>query len=166
MGVAARYTPLSGPKSELGQKRPWCHVGSDVWFARKQTSIDGRQDAMPMIAVIRVTAFMEYRQAGSLRLDVGRPDHLAPFFSFVRDELSEIGRRARHPRDSEIVEPRLDLRIVERTLDFAVEPADKLRGCPPGGAKADPSDCFVAGHGFTNGRDFRQYLQSCRGGHA
>src|SRR5262245_3563188 len=101
-----------------------------------------------------------------LRLDVGGSDHLAPLLGFLSDELAEFGRRTRYPSDSEIVEPRLDLRIVERTLDFAVEPADKLRGCPPGGAEANPSDCFVAGHGFTNGRDFRQYVQSCRGGHA
>src|SRR5262245_56330024 len=106
------------------------------------------------------------RVIASVGLDVGRADHLAPFFSFVRDELSEIGRRTRYPGDSEIGEPRLDLGIVERTLDFAVEPADKLRGCPPGGAEADPSDCFVAGYGFPNGRNLRQYVQPCRGGHA
>src|SRR5262245_35812524 len=41
--------------SGRGQKRPWYHVGSDVWFARKETSIDGRQGAIPVIAVVRVT---------------------------------------------------------------------------------------------------------------
>jgi hypothetical protein len=29
-----------------------------------------------------------------LRLDVGRSNHLAPLLGFLRDELSEIGRRA------------------------------------------------------------------------
>ena len=29
----------------------------------------------------------------SLRLDVGGPDHLAPFLGFVGDELAEIGGR-------------------------------------------------------------------------
>src|SRR5262245_161354 len=33
----------------VGQKRPWCHVGSNVWFARKETSIDGRRGAIPVI---------------------------------------------------------------------------------------------------------------------
>src|SRR5262249_30530919 len=33
----------------------------------------------------------------SLRLDVGRPDHLAPFLGFVGDELSKVGGRARQP---------------------------------------------------------------------
>ena len=28
-----------------------------------------------------------------LRVDVGHPDHLAPFFGFLRDELFEIGGR-------------------------------------------------------------------------
>src|SRR5262245_2484385 len=31
---------------------------------------------------------------GSLRLDVCCPDHLAPLFGFVGDELAEVGRRA------------------------------------------------------------------------
>ena len=31
--------------------------------------------------------------AGSLRLNVGRSDHLGPFLGFVRDEFAEIGRR-------------------------------------------------------------------------
>ena len=31
---------------------------------------------------------------GSFRLDVGRPDHLAPLLGFFRDELAEIGGRA------------------------------------------------------------------------
>ena len=31
---------------------------------------------------------------GLLRLDVGRPDHLAPFLGFVGDELAEVGGRA------------------------------------------------------------------------
>src|SRR5262245_46964011 len=42
------------------QKHPWCHVSSNVWFARKQTSIDGHQDTIPLIAVIRETSVTEY----------------------------------------------------------------------------------------------------------
>src|SRR5215472_3451524 len=34
---------------------------------------------------------------GLFRLDVGRPDHLAPFLGFVGDELSKVGGRARQP---------------------------------------------------------------------
>ena len=32
-------------------------------------------------------------QSALLRLDVGRPDHLAPLLSFVGDELAEVGGR-------------------------------------------------------------------------
>src|SRR5262245_8774160 len=31
----------------FGQKRPWCHVGSNVWFARKETSIGGPPRCYP-----------------------------------------------------------------------------------------------------------------------
>src|SRR5262249_58893595 len=42
----------------------------------------------------------------SLRLDIRRPDHLAPLLDFVGDELAELGGRARtHPR-SQISKPR------------------------------------------------------------
>ena len=109
-----------------------------------------------VIAAIRGRIDIKYIACIAASLRLGRPDHLAPFVSFVRDELSEIGWRTRYPPNSEIGEPRLDPTIVERTLDIAVEPADKLGGCPPGRAEANPSDCFVAGHGFTNGRDFGQ----------
>ncbi|MGB7042759.1 MAG: hypothetical protein WBD83_24680, partial [Xanthobacteraceae bacterium] len=40
----------------------------------------------------RVTAFMECL-VRSARLNVGGPDHLAPLFGFVRNELAEFGRR-------------------------------------------------------------------------
>src|SRR5262245_61858487 len=34
----------------------------------------------------------------SVRLDVGRPDHLAPLLSFVGNELSKVGGRANERR--------------------------------------------------------------------
>src|SRR5262245_8145356 len=51
--------PQSGRRPQH-QKRPWCHVGSNVWFPRKETSIDGHQGAITVIAAIRGTTFMEY----------------------------------------------------------------------------------------------------------
>jgi hypothetical protein len=35
--------------------------------------------------------------AGSFRLDVGRPDDLAPLLGFVGDEFAEVGKRAPTP---------------------------------------------------------------------
>src|SRR5262249_23945436 len=38
--------------------------------------------------------------SASVRLDVGRPDHLAPLLSFVGNELSKVGGRTREHRTS------------------------------------------------------------------
>src|SRR5262249_55974569 len=51
--------------------------------------------AKPLVPLIAV-ASDPGRSSGalaSLRLDIGRPDHLGPLFGFVRDELAEVGRR-------------------------------------------------------------------------
>src|SRR5437868_4398028 len=47
------------------------------------------------------TGVTEYlaESRGSLRVDVGGPDHLAPLFGFVGDEFAEIGGRPREHRD-------------------------------------------------------------------
>src|SRR5262249_1797997 len=47
---------------------------------------------------------------GSLRLDVGGPDHIAPFLGFFGDQLAELGRRSRQRRSAEVSETRLRLR--------------------------------------------------------
>src|SRR5262245_10449865 len=54
--------------------------------------------------------------AVSVRLDVGRPDHLAPLLGFVGDELAEIGGRADKRRASKVGKPRLYLGIGEAAL--------------------------------------------------
>src|SRR5215472_12288930 len=48
---------------------------------------------------------------GSLRLDVGRPDHLGPFLGFVGVELTEIGGREREHVATEIGNPRLHIGV-------------------------------------------------------
>src|SRR5579859_7972762 len=55
----------------------------------------------------------------SLRLDAGKPDHLAPLLGLVGDELAEIGRRARQQRGAEIGELGLDLRLGQDRLRLA-----------------------------------------------
>jgi len=50
---------------------------------------------------------MKYRT--SLRLDVGRPDHLAPLFDFVGDQLSKVSGRARKHSAAKVVKPRFNL---------------------------------------------------------
>jgi hypothetical protein len=39
------------------------------------------------------TQFLRF-SAQSFRLDIGRPNHLTPFFGFGGDELAEVGWRA------------------------------------------------------------------------
>ena len=58
------------------------------------------QRAVAVIAAIRRMDFTEYlaRHAGSLRLDVGRSDHLAPLLSLIDYEGFKIGRGARKHR--------------------------------------------------------------------
>ena len=68
---------------------------------------------------IRGTEFMECRRrraTRSLRLDVGRPDHLAPLLGFVGDELTEFGRRARKRRATEVGKARLILGSASAAL--------------------------------------------------
>jgi hypothetical protein len=56
---------------------------------------------------------MEYWAAvgGSLRLDVGRTDHLGPFVGFLGHQLSEFGRRHRHGLAGKLRQTGLQLRI-------------------------------------------------------
>src|SRR5262245_50873634 len=61
-----------------------------------------------------------------LRLDVGGPDHLGPFFGFAGDELAQFGRRHRHRRPAEFDETCLKLGIGEGGIDLFVELADDL----------------------------------------
>src|SRR6516165_11683522 len=51
--------------------------------------------------------------AASVRLDVGRADHLAPLFGVLGDELAELSGRHRQWNAAQVCEPLLDLRIGE-----------------------------------------------------
>src|SRR5262249_26467685 len=93
---------------------------------------------------------MEYwtRAAASVRLDVGRPDHLAPFLGVVGDELAKVGGRADSWCATQIGEPRLDLMIGESGIHFVVELLDDLGRPGPRCAQAGPTARRVARHKF------------------
>jgi len=56
----------------------------------------------------------------SLRLDVGVPDHLAPFLGLVGDELAKVGRREREHDATQVGKPRLDLGVGEASIDLFI----------------------------------------------
>ena len=85
---------------------------------------------------------MEYRVATDrplLRLDMGRPDHLAPFLGFVSNQLPKIGWRAGEHRAAKVGKPRLEFGIGESRVDTLVELLDYLGGRLLG--RADPPLC-------------------------
>src|SRR5215831_18385489 len=59
-------------------------------------------------------------ETSSLRLDVGRPDHLGPFLGLLGDELAEVGGRTDERCATQIGEPRLDRGIGEARIDFRI----------------------------------------------
>src|SRR5262249_62240268 len=66
-----------------------------------------------------ITEFLTGSRA-SLCLDVGGPDHLGPFLSFVGDELAKIGGREREPGAAHVRKPRLQLRVRQGRVDVFV----------------------------------------------
>ena len=95
-------------------------------------------------------------RCGSLRLDVGGPDDLAPLLGFIGDELAEVGRRDRKHGAAQFDEPRLDLGIGEARVDLPIEFLDDLGGRAPRRAETEPCARLVARQEFSNRRDVRQ----------
>ena len=73
---------------------------------------------------------MEFQcdRTGLIRFDIGRPDHLGPFFGFLNDELAEIVGRARHLDAAQIGDPRFHFRIGQGRVDLLVEDLDDIGG--------------------------------------
>src|SRR5262245_37394276 len=110
---------------------------------------------------------MEYSAgiAGSLRLDVEGPDHVAPLLGFVSDQLSELSRRSRQHHAAEVSETGLHLRVVESRVDLLVELVDDLGRRVLGRADAEPGARLVARHELADGWEVRQRLRARCGGH-
>src|SRR5215468_11212196 len=60
-------------------------------------------------------------RAGSLRLDVRRPDYLAPLLGFVSDEFAKVGGREHEWRAPLVDKSRLDLGVGEAGVYLLVE---------------------------------------------
>src|SRR5260370_25409216 len=64
------------------------------------------------------------RTENLLRLDIGRPDHFAPLFRFVDDELAEVGSRTRNDRAPQVRTTRLDPWIGKAPVPFPIKPVN------------------------------------------
>ena len=100
-----------------------------------------------------------------LHFDVGRPDDLAPLFSFPSNQHAEVSRRTYERGPAEVDEARVDLGIAETGIDFLVELVNDLDGRVLGRADAVKGACLVAWHEIANGRQVRQRFRARSGGH-
>src|SRR5580704_11214639 len=88
-----------------------------------------------------------------LRLDIGRPDHLAPLLGFVGDELAEVGGRAGDYRAAQVGKPRFHRRVGEPRIDLLVQPVDDLHGRFVGRTEAKPPGRLVTWYEFAHRRN-------------
>src|SRR6516165_8204366 len=98
------------------------------WLCRAARETFSSDEFRPVTTVLASTSVTEYWAAagGSLRLDVCRPDHLAPKLGFRGDELSELDRAHRHRHMPYLSHPRLDLGFDEAGVDLTIERLDDL----------------------------------------
>src|SRR6266550_3278620 len=82
----------------------------------------------------------------SLRLDAGGADHLGPFPGFLRDQLAELGGRARQRLAADGGQPCLHSGISDGRIDFPVELVDDFSRRVGGRADAIPLAGFVSRH--------------------
>src|SRR5262249_17439798 len=94
-------------------------------------------------------------EAGSLRLDAGQLDHLAPLLGVVGDELTELGRRARKHRAAEVDKACFQPGIGGARIDPDVELVNESGWRVFRRMHADPLAPLEARHEIANGRDVR-----------
>src|SRR5215470_5703921 len=102
---------------------------------------------------------------GLVWLDIGDRNQFAPLLGFVGDVLRELRRRTREHDDTQVGKPRLNLGIGEARVDLRVDLVDDPDWRVPGSSDAAPATRLETGHGFSDRRDVRQRLQTCRSRH-
>src|SRR5262245_769595 len=123
------------------------------------------EDGLHRARVEQATAFAEralWNVGRSLRLNAGELDHLAPFLSFVGDELAEIGGGTRKHLPAQVGEPSFQFGIGECGVDLRVELVDDFTGCVFRRSDAEPRARLVARQEIDNGWEVRQPLPARR----
>src|SRR5262245_12006711 len=103
---------------------------------------------------------------GLLRLDVGRPNHLAPLLGFVGDELAEVGRRANKHRAAEVSKPRLQPRIGNTGVNLLVKLLDNVGWRASRCANTSECTRLKTWHGIADGWNVWEWIQPRNGCHA
>src|SRR5262245_61962940 len=103
-------------------------------------------------------------ETSSLRLDVGGPDHLAPFFSFLLKPPPVIRGRAASDGTAQVGKPHLQFGVRQRGVNLLVEFVDDLGRRVFGCADTYPCSRIVARHKLAQGWHIRQHLRARRSG--
>src|SRR5262249_62131521 len=104
------------------------------------------------------------RNSESVRLDVGRPDHLAPLFGLLLKPPPVIRGRAAGDAAAQVSKPQLQFAVRQRGVNLVVQFVDDLKGCVLGCANAYPRSRIVTRQKLTQRWDLRQDLRARRSG--
>src|SRR5262249_24112615 len=86
--------------------------------------------------------------AASVQLDVGRPDHLAPFFNFPRNERFEFVGGVCDCCCTQIGHSRFDVGVRKSCIRFFVKLVNSFDRCVLGNADTIPATRLIAGYKF------------------
>src|SRR6516162_4065600 len=131
------------------------------WAIGLQTFATG---SLPRSGLVQRKVMQRRRDDDSLfRLDVGRADHLGPFFGVCRDEVRKLSKRSGENRITPVGDARLDRRIGKSGINCLVELVDYLDRGATRRTDPLPTACLVTRHYFSNRRDVRQNIGArCR----
>ena len=81
-----------------------------------------------LVELSRASEHRPTRGLASLRFDVGRSDHLAPFLSFFDYELKEVGGRATEGSATRVRKLRLHVGVGQTSINRRIELIDYFFG--------------------------------------
>src|SRR5262245_38143003 len=94
--------------------------------------------------------------AASVSLNVGRPDHLAPFFNFPRNERFELVGGVCDCCCTQIGQSRFDVGVRKSCIRFFVKLVNNFDRCVLGNADTIPATRLIAGYKFVQRWHVRQ----------